>query len=119
VKETEFFQGLDIVENKLGKKGNKGYWTIISYTINLVIYLGVWMGKAMFHNRLAEIQEPDLLAAYAEQLGNNGFMIVPVAVLPAVANPSSFCGLHQWAFQRAQAILKPSWIERDVLGVWN
>jgi len=77
------------------------------------------MGKAMFHNRLEEIDKPDLLGETPEHLSRNGFMMIPVAVLPAVVNPLSFCGLQQWAFQRAQAILKPSWIERDVLGVWN
>jgi hypothetical protein len=27
--------------------------------------------------------------------------------------------LYQWAYQKAQEVVEPSWIERDVLGVWN
>lgn len=27
--------------------------------------------------------------------------------------------VYQWAFEQAQAVNKPSWIERDLLGVWN
>ena len=75
--------------------------------------------KPMFHNRLAEIPELERMAESAEHIDGNGFMIIPIAVLPAVANPSSFFELHQWAFRRAQEILKPSWMDRDVLGVWN
>jgi hypothetical protein len=27
--------------------------------------------------------------------------------------------LYQWAYQRAAEVTRRSWIERDVLGVWN
>ncbi len=73
----------------------------------------------MFQNRLEEIFASAPVATMTEPVASNGFMMVPSALCPACANPSSSWNLHQWAFQRAKAILKPSWIERDVLGVWN
>ena len=27
--------------------------------------------------------------------------------------------LYQWAFQRAQAVVERSWVQRDVLAAWN
>jgi hypothetical protein len=29
------------------------------------------------------------------------------------------CALYQWAFNEAQAVVQPSILERDLLGVWN
>jgi hypothetical protein len=72
----------------------------------------------MFHNRLTGA-ESGSVATMTEPATMNGFMMVPACLFPACASPLSAWSLHQWAFQRAQEILKPSWIERDVLGVWN
>jgi hypothetical protein len=51
----------------------------------------------------------------------SGFMAAPLAVFqqPGMQMCCWQCQLYQWAFQRAQAVVAPSWIERDVLAVWN
>jgi hypothetical protein len=47
--------------------------------------------------------------------------MLPVAVLPAVpANQRAWqLALYEWAFAEAQAVVQPSLLERDLLGVWN
>jgi len=44
------------------------------------------------------------------------FVLVPVACLPGAA-PS--LGIYQQALKEAQAVARPSILERDLLGVWN
>jgi hypothetical protein len=48
-------------------------------------------------------------------------MISPVVCLPGVTTEQ--LGLQQWlyqcAFEQAQAVLRPSLPERDLLAVWN
>ena len=50
-----------------------------------------------------------------------GFMAAPLALLqqPTAQMQNWQNQLYQWAFQRAQAVLEPSWLERDVLAAWN
>jgi hypothetical protein len=50
-----------------------------------------------------------------------GFMAIPLVLLQQ-QNAQMWNWqnqLYQWAFERAQAVVEPSWIERDVLAVWN
>jgi hypothetical protein len=49
-----------------------------------------------------------------------GFMLCPPALLPA--QPASLCawqGVYQLAFEQAQAVVRPSLLERDLLAHWN
>ena len=57
----------------------------------------------------------------APAIGPEGFMVCPLALLqsqsPAQQNWQS--ALYQLAFEQAQAVLRPSLPERDLLAVWN
>jgi hypothetical protein len=47
-------------------------------------------------------------------------MLCPPALLPS--QPGNLCawqGVYQLAFQQAQAVVRPSLLERDLLGHWN
>jgi hypothetical protein len=49
------------------------------------------------------------------------FIIVPLSWLPPVA-PAQWLyvqAIYQWAFAQAQEVMRPSIVERDLLGVWN
>jgi hypothetical protein len=49
------------------------------------------------------------------------FIVVPLASLPLAA-PLQWAyqqALYQWAFAEAQKVVRPSILERDLLGVWN
>jgi hypothetical protein len=51
----------------------------------------------------------------------DAFVMFPVAGLPG-ATPEQFAwqrALYEWAFAEAQAVVGPSVLERDLLGVWN
>jgi hypothetical protein len=49
------------------------------------------------------------------------FMLVPLSSLPPLAPDEAARqrALYQWAFDEAQAVVQPSLLERDLLGVWN
>jgi hypothetical protein len=47
-----------------------------------------------------------------------GFVLVAVPVMPAEQWLVQQC-LYQRAFELAQAVVRPSIVERDILGVWN
>jgi hypothetical protein len=49
------------------------------------------------------------------------FVIIPMANLPAVSTDQVAWqrALYEWAFAEAQAVVQPSILERDLLGVWN
>ena len=52
---------------------------------------------------------------------NVAFVIVPLDCLPPLA-PAQWLyqqALYQWAFAQAQLVVRPSILERDLLGVWN
>jgi hypothetical protein len=69
----------------------------------------------MFQNRFREQAVSSPLPAA------NAFLLCPVASLPA-ANPAMVqyqVALYQWAFAEAEAVVRPSILERDLLGVWN
>lgn len=42
------------------------------------------------------------------------FMMAPIGLSNAPGTQ-----LLQWAYEKAQAVARPSWPERDVLGKWN
>jgi hypothetical protein len=46
------------------------------------------------------------------------FLFCPVAVLPLPQCPGQQ-ELYAWALAQAQAVVRPSLLERDLLGVWN
>ncbi|HMF20070.1 MAG TPA: hypothetical protein VKE98_22880 [Gemmataceae bacterium] len=73
----------------------------------------------MFQNRLEAIYGTTSVATVTEATGGNGFMVIPAVLCATCASPQASWNLHRWAYERARAILTPSWIERDVLGVWN
>jgi len=49
------------------------------------------------------------------------FVLTPFACLPG-STPEVAAqqqALYRWAFEQAQAVVQPSILERDLLGVWN
>jgi hypothetical protein len=50
-----------------------------------------------------------------------GFLMCPLAVFPPASMGQWLCQqwLYQRAFELAQAVVRPSLPERDLLGVWN
>lgn len=72
----------------------------------------------MFSNRMTQhLDAFDLedQIPYSPAPVSSGFMLAPVGL----ATGTSQSQLLQWAYEKAQATTKPSWLERDVLGVWN
>jgi hypothetical protein len=66
----------------------------------------------------AEVQVPRPAAAGPSPAG---FMLVPAACLPCVPLPQ-WCWqqwLYRCAFAEADAVVRPSLPERDLLAVWN
>ena len=52
---------------------------------------------------------------------NPPFVLFPLGHLPPVA-PAQWLyqqALYQWAFAQAQQVVRPSIVERDLLGVWS
>jgi hypothetical protein len=49
------------------------------------------------------------------------FVMIPVALLPVVSAEQRAWqqAAYEWAFAEAQAVVQPSLLERDLLGVWN
>ena len=66
----------------------------------------------MFRNRFRQTMTPP---------PNVAFVLVPLASLPPLT-PAQWIyqqALYQWAFAQAQQVMRPSILERDLLGVWN
>lgn len=56
-----------------------------------------------------------------EAVAPNAFVACPLGASPS-ANPVQWLcqqALYRWAFEQAQAVARPSILERDLLGVWN
>ena len=51
----------------------------------------------------------------------DAFIQVPLGMLPPLTaeQAARLQALYEWAFQEAQAVVRPSILERDLLGVWN
>jgi len=47
------------------------------------------------------------------------FLLCPVPVVASPVERSFLQQVYQWAFEQAQAVVRPSWLERDPLGHWN
>lgn len=71
-------------------------------------------------NRIREVKRPSdrkIIRKRAEQ-PQAAFVAMP----PVVGNADVFAwqqALYRRAFEEAQRVVRPSWLERDVLGVWN
>ena len=51
----------------------------------------------------------------------DAFVMTPLSGLPA-STPDQAAyqkALYEWAFAEAQAVVQPSLLDRDLLGVWN
>ena len=51
----------------------------------------------------------------------DAFVVVPLSGIPA-STPDHAAyqkALYEWAFAEAQAVVQPSILDRDLLGVWN
>jgi hypothetical protein len=57
----------------------------------------------------------------APAISPGGFMLCPVMSLPGMTVEQWLWqqGLYRWAFEQAQAVVRPSLPERDLLAVWN
>jgi hypothetical protein len=78
-------------------------------------------GHAMFHNRITMTMEEEpirLPQPPATALNPCAFML---CTLPAMCLQQWTIQqmLYQRAFEVAQAVVRPSLLERDLLGVWN
>jgi hypothetical protein len=83
----------------------------------------------MTHHRLAFLAERSMAESLpgSGQTGSDksyalsGFMALPRAFLQqqSIETRAWQCQLYQWAWQRAQAVIAPSWLEKDVLAAWN
>jgi len=51
----------------------------------------------------------------------SAFALYPMGIAPGADPVGWLCqqAVYQWAFQEAQAVVRPSILERDLLGVWN
>ncbi len=74
----------------------------------------------MSHNRLARPLVSERLPSSAGAAVSLGaFVWVPVALVPATGFSAVQQSIYRAAFAEAHAVCRPSWLERDVLGVWN
>ena len=75
----------------------------------------------MHHKRFAIEAPVRLPQPPAPPAAPGGFILCPVASLPC-QTPEQWrwqqC-LYRWAFEQAQAVVRPSLPERDLLAVWN
>jgi hypothetical protein len=76
-------------------------------------------GTTMFHKRFPSTTPMPPIHDPTPSPG--AFILCPIACLPSV--PHEFRvqqqALYEWAYQQAREVLKPSILERDLLGVWN
>ena len=69
----------------------------------------------MFRNRIIqEVENLRLLQPPAPAVAPCAF--IPCLVIGIHVQQQA---LYQWAFEQAQAVARPSILERDLLGVWN
>jgi hypothetical protein len=75
----------------------------------------------MHRNRLPAETQDRLPQQPAPQMSPAGFTLCPLFCFPAVT-PEQWL-VQQWvyqcAFAQAQAVVRPSILERDLLAVWN
>jgi hypothetical protein len=75
----------------------------------------------MFHSRITTMLDPEpihLPQPPAPELNPAAFVLIAVPVMSV-----QDCTMQQWIYQRAfeaaQAVCRPSILERDLLGYWN
>jgi hypothetical protein len=76
----------------------------------------------MDHRRISSLMEDfHLPQASAPMLTPAGFMVCPLVLVQSQspAQQSWQAALYRLAFEQAQAALRPSLPERDLLAVWN
>ncbi len=79
-------------------------------------------GCAMFRNRrLGDVQTNRVPQPPAPGISPAGFLLCPVICFPGMTAAQWLCqqALYQYAFEQAQAVVRPSLPERDLLAVWN
>jgi hypothetical protein len=69
-----------------------------------------------FLNHIKRISLPETAVA---QLGSNGFAWLPSLFAAVGVMQQWQYAVYQRAFAEAQAVVRPSLPERDLLGVWN
>jgi hypothetical protein len=77
--------------------------------------------RIMAYGESGEIQPIRLPKPAAPAVTSTGFMMIPSGLLPPLSQ-EQWCWqqwVHQQAFERAQAEVTPSLIERDLAGYWN
>ena len=77
------------------------------------------MASHRFRNLLRENR---LSPSFASQPSLKGFICCPASVLQTLQGQQlsrQQQQIYQMAFQEAQAVARPSILERDLLGVWN
>ena len=70
------------------------------------------------HRMCGEGSYDPLPRSAAPQVSLSGFILCPVPY----GSPVELCWqqeLYRWALEQAQAVVRPSLPERDLLGVWN
>jgi hypothetical protein len=57
----------------------------------------------------------------APGISPQAFVLFPILFIPGLTLEQWLWqqGLYQWAFRQAQAVVRPSLLERDLLGFWN
>jgi hypothetical protein len=76
----------------------------------------------MPHHRFQEPFDFYRLPQPAVQAPTSGsFVACPAALVQGLSPTQQLwqCSLYQLAFEQAQAMARPSLVERDLLGVWN
>jgi hypothetical protein len=76
-------------------------------------------GHAMFHNRMTMESEPIPLPQPPGPALNPGAFILCAIQVTSLDQWTVQQWLYQRAFEAAEAVVRPSILERDLLGVWN
>jgi hypothetical protein len=73
------------------------------------------------HRLLPEMEPIRLPQPPAPAIASDAFVMFPLGCPPATNPVQWLCqqALYRWAFEEAQAVARPSILQRDLLGVWN
>jgi hypothetical protein len=76
----------------------------------------------MFSQRLRGDEETVRLPKPSQPvISPNAFVLCPFGCAPGVSAVAWLCqqAVYRWAFEEAQAVARPSILERDLLAAWN
>jgi hypothetical protein len=75
----------------------------------------------MYQNRFGEGSTLGLPYPSIPEIAPGAFMICPIISVPGMTMEQWLWQqyLYKCAFEQAQAVTRPSLLERDLLGVWN